>query len=274
MKATQKLTGIKSMVTQAFNIDALCLCLCPSSKSLAHAAAQSVIQYLQQILSQQQTATLVLATGNSQIELLDILAATAEIDWSRIILFHLDEFLGIEAHESASFRYFLQERLLKQINPQHFYGIQGEAAEPLAECDRYTHLLTQHPIDLCFLGIGHNGHLAFNEPGVANFNDPYRVKIVKLAQQTRLTGVEQGYFPSLARVPQYAYTLTLSTILEAKKIVCLAFGKSKAKIVKEMLTGTINSSCPASGLRLHPHTTLFLDRDAASELDLSVFGKE
>lgn len=256
------------METYQFSIDALSVCLYPSLKSLAAAAAQSVAQYLQEILSKQQTATIILATGNSQLEFLHTLVTTTQLDWRSIILFHLDEYLGIEATSPASFRYYLQERVVKQITPKQFYGIQAEAAEPLAECDRYAKLLRQHPIDLCFLGIGNNGHLAFNEPGVANFNDPYEVKIVKLAQQTRLTQVEQGYFPNLDTVPEYAYTLSLSTILKAKKIVCLASGIAKADIVKEMLKGTITSSCPASGLRLHSNSTLFLDKDAASLLEL------
>lgn len=254
-----------------FRIDALSVCLCPSSKSLAETAAQSVEKYLQQILSQQEIATLVLATGNSQLDFLESLVANDKIDWNRVILFHLDEYLGIEANSPASFRYYIQERLIKYISPKQFYGIQAEAAEPLAECDRYSQLLRQHPIDLCFLGIGYNGHLAFNEPGVGNFNDPYTIKLVKLAQKTRLTQVEQGHFSHINTVPQYAYTLTLSTILRAKKIICLASGISKATIVKQMLTETITPICPASGLRLHHNTTLFLDSDAATQLEIKNF---
>lgn len=257
------------METYQFNSDALSVCLYPSSNSLACAAAQCVAEYVNEILLKQQTATIILATGNSQLEFLHTLVANDQIDWSRIILFHLDEYLGIDANSPASFRYYLQERLVKYITPKHFYGIQAEALEPLAECDRYATLLRQYPIDLCFLGVGNNGHLAFNEPEVANFDDPYDVKIVKLAQPTRLTQVEQGHFTHIDTVPQYAYTLTLSTIFRAKKIICLASGKAKASIVKEMLTGAITSNCPASGLRLHSNTTLFLDRDAATQIEIN-----
>ncbi|ACK73592.1 glucosamine/galactosamine-6-phosphate isomerase [Gloeothece citriformis PCC 7424] len=255
------------METYQFKKDTLSVWVCPSSKTLAQTAAESVEEYLHPIFSKQQTATLVLATGNSQLEFLAHLVAREQIDWSRIILFHLDEYLGISADSPASFRYYLQENLIKHISPKHFYGIEAEALEPLAECERYSQLLKQHPIDLCFLGIGSNGHLAFNEPGVANFKDPYPVKLVKLAEKTRLTQVEQGHFSHLDTVPQYAYTLTLSTILTANKIICLASGTTKAPIVKQMLTDTITPACPASGLRFHPNTTLFLDGEAAIQLE-------
>ncbi|MGH2414411.1 MAG: glucosamine-6-phosphate deaminase [Microcystaceae cyanobacterium] len=251
---------------QTFNVDALSVCVYNSQEELALAAAQKVQDYLPEVLSQKALAAVLLATGNSQIQFLDTLIASQSVDWSRLTLFHLDEFLGINADSAASFRYYLQSRLEKRIHPHQFHYIQGDALEPLAECDHYTQLLMAQAIDLCCLGIGKNGHLAFNEPNVANFDDPYRVKLVKLAQETRLSQVKQGHFPALEFVPQYAFTVTLPMLSSARKILCLAPGLSKAPIVKRILTDAISPTCPASSLRKHPNTILLLDRDSASLL--------
>lgn len=249
------------------SIDALCAYIYPSEAELARDAAVRGRDYLQEVLSQQQTATVLLATGNSQIQFLAALTALGGVDWSRIILFHLDEYLGIEADFPGSFRYYLQERVEKQVNPAQFHYIKGDAIEPLAECDRYTKLLMTQPIDLCLLGIGQNGHLAFNEPEVANFQDPYRIKIVKLANQTRQAQVNGGYFPNLEAVPQYAFTVTIPMLMSAQKIFCLAPGAAKAPIIKTMVKDAIAPTCPASILRQHDNAILFLDLDSASLLE-------
>lgn len=251
-----------------FSVDTLWARIYPSEGELARGAAVMGRDYLQGILSQQATATVLLATGNSQIQFLAALTALGGVDWSRITLFHLDEYLGIEASSPASFRYYLRERVEKQVNPARFHYIQGDAIEPLAECDRYTKLLMAQPIDLCLLGIGQNGHLAFNEPEVANFKDPYRMKLVKLASKTRQAQVSQGYFKYLEAVPQYAFTVTIPMLISAQKIFCLASGAAKAPIIKTMLTDAIAPTCPASILRQHQNATLFLDLDSASLLEI------
>jgi glucosamine-6-phosphate deaminase len=152
----------------------------------------------------------------------------------------------------------------KQVSPKEFHYIEGDAIEPLVECDRYTKLLQAQPIDLCCLGVGENGHLAFNDPAVADVNDPYTLKLVKLDNVNRQQQVNTGYFPNLESVPQYAFTLTLPMICSAKKIICLAQGKRKAKIVKQMLEGDVTTDCPASILRTQQQATLFLDVDSAA----------
>lgn len=142
--------------------------------------------------------------------------------------------------------------------------------EPLAECERYTWLLKAQPIDLCCLGIGENGHIAFNDPPVANFDDPHSVKIVKLDHDCRQQQVGEGHFPSMDSVPQYALTLTIPMLCSAKRMLCIAPEKRKAKAVKEALEGPITTACPASFLRKQSHATLFLDPDSSALLKAAV----
>ncbi|MEC4818322.1 MAG: glucosamine-6-phosphate deaminase [Scytonema sp. PMC 1069.18] len=255
-----------STAKNSFRVDALQVKVYNSDVELAEDAAGIVQQHLQNILSQKGLAALLLATGNSQIKFLDALITLGGVDWSQISCFHLDEYLGISANHPASFRRYLRERVENRIQAKDFHYIEGDTLQPLIECDRYTKLLKRQPIDLCFLGIGENGHLAFNDPEVADFNDPHTVKLVKLDDVNRTQQVNTGYFPNLENVPQYAFTLTIPMICSAKQIICLAPGKRKAKVVKQMLQGDITTDCPASILRKQPQATLFLDKDSAAEL--------
>ena len=247
-----------------FRVDSLGVQIYDSETELALSAATIVQEYLQLILKQKQTATVLFATGNSQLKFLDALANLNNIDWSRIICFHLDEYLGISENHSSSFRYYLRERIEKPISPHKFHYIQGDVLEPLQECERYSKLLTAQDIDLCMLGIGENGHLAFNEPTVANFKDPLKVKLVKLDSVNHQQQVNQGHFPNIESVPKYAFTLTIPMICAAKKIICLAPGKSKAKLIKQLLEGNITQQFPASILRNQPQANLLLDIESAS----------
>jgi glucosamine-6-phosphate deaminase len=252
--------------TKFFRVDDLCVQIYNSEAEMAQDVAEITQKYLQQILNQQDTAAILLATGNSQLKFLDALIALGGVNWSRITLFHLDEYLGITAEHSASFRRYLRERVEKRVIPKEFHYIEGDTLQPVAECDRYTKLLLAQPIDLCCLGIGENGHLAFNDPAVANFQDPYNVKLVKLDTVNRQQQVSTGHFPNLETVPQYAFTVTIPMICSAKKIICLAPETRKANVVKEMLQGAISTDCPASILRQQPQATLFLDVNSASLL--------
>ncbi len=255
-----------STAKNSFRVDALQVQVYNSEVELAQDVAEIAQKHLQHTLGQKGAAALLLATGNSQIQFLDALIALGGVDWSRITCFHLDEYLGISADHSASFRRYLRERVEKQVSPKEFHYIEGDAIEPLGECDRYTKLLQAQPIDLCCLGVGENGHLAFNDPAVADVNDPYTLKLVKLDTTNRQQQVNTGYFPNLESVPQYAFTLTLPMICSAKTIICLAPAKRKAKIVKQMLEDDITTDCPASILRTQQQATLFLDVDSAALL--------
>ncbi|MCJ8278620.1 MAG: glucosamine-6-phosphate deaminase [Rivularia sp. ALOHA_DT_140] len=253
-----------SKAKKYFRVDSLGVQIYNSETELALSAATIVQQHLQQILKEKQTATVLFATGNSQLNFLDALIKLNNIDWSRIVCFHLDEYLGISANHTSSFRYYLQERIEKLVSPQEFHYIEGDTLEPLQECNRYSKLLTAHTIDLCMLGIGENGHLAFNEPTVTDFNDSYLVKLVKLDSVNHQQQVSQGHFPNLESVPKYAFTLTIPMICAVEKIICLAPGKRKAKLVKQLLEGKITTQFPASILRKQLQAQLLLDTEAAS----------
>lgn len=252
---------VPSSETQISKIEDLSVRITKSAAELARDAATLARNYLQSLLQQQSTVSIVLATGNSQLGFLEAIASS-NIDWSRIILFHLDEYLGIAAEHPGSFRYYLHHQVENKVQPRLFNYIEGDARQPLTECDRYSQLLQQQPIDLCLLGIGDNGHLAFNEPTVADFQDSRLVKLVKLEMETRQQQINGGYFPSLKEVPSYAYTLTIPTICAANKIFCLAGGSHKAEIVRQTLTKAIAPNFPATILRTLPQATLFCDRDA------------
>ncbi len=252
-----------------FLVDALSVRVYNQKGEMAQDAAHTAQEYLQDIIAKQGKAVVVLATGNSQIQFLKALIALGGIDWSQVTLFHLDEYLGISADHSASFRRYLREKVESLIAPGQFHYIEGDTNEPLAECDRYTQLLSAQPIDLVCLGVGENGHLAFNDPSVANFHDRQTVKLVKLDLTCRQQQVNQGHFPHLNEVPQYAFTLTVPVICSARKILCLAPEERKAPVVKDMLYNPITTLCPASILRQQSQATLFLDADSASLISYS-----
>ncbi|MEO1400071.1 MAG: glucosamine-6-phosphate deaminase [Cyanobacteria bacterium J06635_1] len=250
---------------QVFDTDALTVEVYDTETALAQAAATRVIQQLGQTAQAQAAA--IFATGNSQLELLAYLRAHPQaLDWSKITGFHLDEYLGLGASHPASFQTYLDQLIAQHLPFRRFHYLQGDALEPMAECARYEELLRSQPLAVALLGIGQNGHLAFNDPAVARFQESRWVKLVKLDGQNRQQQVEGGAFTALDEVPQYAYTLTLSAILAVQSLVCVAFGENKAHIVKRLLQGPITPECPASILRKHPQTTLFLDAAAASKL--------
>ncbi len=249
-----------------FQVDDLTVRLCDRATTLTQDAAKIAHNYLCDLLTKQRQATVILATGNSQLKFLEALIALGGVDWTRIVFFHLDEYLGISPQHPASFRYYLHKNVEKRVNCAAFHYIIGDTAQPLAECDRYTQLLQAQPIDLCFLGVGENGHLAFNEPSVASFDEARKIKLVKLEAATRQQQVGEGHFATVEDVPQYAFTLTIPQICSSKKILCLAPEKRKAKAVQNMLRLPIFTTCPASILRQQSQATVFLDTDSASLL--------
>jgi glucosamine-6-phosphate deaminase len=251
---------------RTFQVDGLAVRVYRQEADLARDVAQIAQHYLREVLAKQGSAAVILATGNSQIQFLEALIALGGVDWPRLTLFHMDEYLGIDAGHKASFRRYLRERVEQRVKPRQFHYLEGDTLLPLDECERYTRLLLAQPIDLCCLGIGENGHIAFNDPPVANFADPHRVKLVKLDRACQLQQVNEGHFPSLEAVPQYAFTLTIPMLCSAKRMLCVAPEKRKAKAVKATLKGPIHTECPASFLRQLAQATLFLDADSASEL--------
>ncbi len=248
--------------SRQLTFDQLSVVVLEDGAALAERAAAVAAIALKSAVQHRGSASAILATGNTQLAFLKLLAADLAIPWGAITLFHLDEYLGLGGDHPASFQRYLRDRLGELVQPQVFHYLQGDVAEPVAECDRYDALLPE-AVDLCCLGIGDNGHLAFNDPGLASLEDSRRVKVVELAELTRRQQVERGAFSKFRDVPQYAMTLTLPAIASARQILCLAIGDGKARIVQKMLQGPVDSSCPASLLRTQPQALLLLDQDAA-----------
>jgi glucosamine-6-phosphate deaminase len=251
---------------QQFKAEKLPVRIYSNGADLASDAAAEVDDYLQKIIQEQSAAAVILATGNSQIEFLRKLIALDGVDWSKVILFHMDEYLGISADHPASFRRYMREKVEALVKPRAFHYLEGDALLPMDECDRYARLLRAQSIDLCCLGVGENGHLAFNDPPVADFADPRDVKIVQLDLACRRQQSNEGHFPSLEAVPQYALTLTIPMLCAARKMLCIAPEKRKARAIQAALRKPISTDCPASFLRQQPHATLLLDTDSASLL--------
>jgi glucosamine-6-phosphate deaminase len=251
---------------KAFSADSLPVRVYASQADMARDVARIAGECLADALERRGSAAVILATGNSQIQFLEALIALGGVDWSKITLFHMDEYLGIDANHPASFRRYMRERVEARVHPRAFHYLNGNALLPLDECARYGKLLQGQPIDLCCLGIGENGHLAFNDPPVANFEDPHQVKLVQLDEACRQQQTNEGHFPNIASVPQYAFTLSIPALCSAKRMLCVAPEKRKAKAVRDALRGPISTQCPASWLRRQSHAMLFLDSDSASLL--------
>jgi glucosamine-6-phosphate deaminase len=251
---------------RTFTVDSLSVMVFAQPETLAKAAALVTRQHLQEILAAQNRAAVILATAHSQLRFSEALAGMEGMDWSQVTFFHMAEFLGISAEHQASFRRLLREPLISRIKPLATHYLEGDAAQPLDECERYARLLRTQPLDLCCLGMGENARLAFNDATTSDFADPRWIKIVKLDPKCRLQQVGEGLFPHLPAVPQYALTLTLPTLCSAKRIVCVVPEKRQAQAVKDTLQGPITPACPASILRRQARATLFLDADSASLL--------
>src|SRR4051812_17261163 len=209
-------------------------------------------------------ANVMLATGNSQLVFLEQLTLR-DLDWGRVNVFHMDEYVGIGDGHPASFARYIRERVVEKVHPGSAYLIDG-TNDVDAEISRYTKLLSDHPLDLVCLGIGENGHLAFNDPPVADFDDPVAVKEVELDAACRQQQVGEGHFPDVDAVPRTAITATIPTLLGARRVLAIVPEKRKAEAVRAALTGPIDTNCPASILRRTAHATLFLDTDSASQL--------
>ena len=232
---------------------------------LGKAAAVSVAQKLNETISEKGFANLILATGASQFEFLEHLQKQ-EIDWKRITVFHLDEYKGMSITHPASFRKYLKERILDKVQPKQVYYLGGDAPDIDAEVTRYEELLKNHPVDVACIGIGENGHIAFNDPPVADFNDPKLVKIVELDEACRKQQLGEGWFPSFDDVPTHALSLTIPAIMSCKHISCVVPDERKANAVFNTINAKISTACPATILRKHESTVLYLDKNSASKL--------
>ncbi len=249
-----------------FAVDSLQVVVHEDRAQTGRAAAWAVSRAIADRQASAGRANVVFAAAPSQNEFLASLVAHPEIDWSRVVGFHMDEYLGLNADHPASFRRYLQERLFRLLglSADRLRLIPGEQAErPLKTCLDYEDRLGAEPTDIVCAGIGENGHLAFNDPPVADFLDPVLVKVVRLDAACRAQQLNDGCFDRVEDVPTHAYTLTVPALLKASFLSVVVPGPRKAEAVLNTLRGPISESCPASILRRHPGATLFLDREAA-----------
>jgi glucosamine-6-phosphate deaminase len=236
-----------------------------SNSALGAAAADDLASILQQTISTRGEAAIILATGNSQLSFLKALRSRTDIDWSSVRVFHMDEYLGMAAQHPASFRRYLRQHLIDAVHPAAFYGITGDATDVAAELLRYTQLLNQYEPVACVLGIGENGHLAFNDPP-ADFDTDQLIHVVTLAEACRQQQVGEGHFPDLEAVPRQAISLTIPALLMPAHVFAVVPEPRKAPAVQAALEGVVTPDCPASILRTASHVKLYLDRDSAALL--------
>jgi glucosamine-6-phosphate deaminase len=238
----------------------------PNREAMGAAAAAQMANRLHWLAKQREIVPVIFATGESQLPMLRALTSIADLPWTQVIGFHMDEYIGLPADHPASFRRYLRENLARHVPLRQFYEIDGSNGDPETDCRSYADLLRAHPPLLTALGIGENGHLAFNDPGVADFHDPVPLKIVSLDAACRQQQVNEGWFSKLAEVPRQAITLTIPTLFRVPELIVSVPGPRKAKIVREALEGPISPKCPATILRTHSNAVVFLDEESAAEV--------
>lgn len=249
-----------------FQADGLDVQVYASRQEMGRQAAAQAGEYLRALLEKQETVRAVFAAAPSQTEFLQELCAQPGIDWRQVQGFHMDEYAGLGRDRAQSFGRFLAEHVFDRLPFGAVEYIDGAAEDMEAECLRYAALLDRAPIDVIFLGIGENGHIAFNDPAVADFHDRQRVKLVELDQLCRQQQVNDKCFQTLEQVPRRAITLTVPTLFQAHRLFCMVPAASKAQAVRNTLCGPVSEACPASILRRHPAAVLYLDEDSAAML--------
>jgi len=236
-----------------------------TKQELGRAAAERATVAIGEAIGRTGGARVVAATGASQFEFLDALTGTPGVDWSRVEMFHLDEYVGLPDTHPASFRRYLRERIVERVHPAAFHFLAGDAPEPRAECRRVGALLNREPIDVAFVGIGENGHLAFNDPP-ADFETEEPYLVVELDEACRRQQLGEGWFAGLADVPRRAISMSIRQILKAREILCSVPDARKAPAVRDCLEGGVSPLHPSSILQTHSRTTVYLDRDSAALL--------
>jgi glucosamine-6-phosphate deaminase len=251
-----------------FRADAARVEIYPSVAALAKAAAEHAGALIQDAILTNGRARIIAATGNSQIEFIADLVQQP-VDWQSVELFHMDEYVGMSPVHPASFRLWIKTRFEEKIHPAQAHYLNGDACNLHAEIERYAKLLQEAPIDVAFVGFGENGHIAFNDPPVANFNDPAVVKKIELDDACRRQQLGEGHFPNLESVPTEALSITCPGLFRAQAWVCCVPERRKAEAVHDALEGPILEKCPASLVRRHPNAVVFLDSASASLLRVS-----
>lgn len=230
-----------------------------SRNAMGSCAGTEVAETIKKLMREKEEINVMFAAAPSQDEALDALIADKDIDWSRVNAFHMDEYVGLDSNHPAGFRNFLKRTIFDKFKFKSINLINGNADDPYKEATRYSDLLAQYPIDICMLGVGENGHLAFNDPPAADFNDPALVKVVELEQRCRVQQVNDGCFAKVDDVPKLALTVTIPGLFGANEMYCTVPAITKADAIKKMLDGTVSTDCPASILTTHKCAKLYLD---------------
>lgn len=254
--------------TRYFKIDKLRGYIFSTREEMGEFAAYDIAGMIKAMLASKPTINVMFAAAPSQSDMLGDLAADTSIDWSRVNAFHMDEYIGLAADAPQGFGNFLSNAIFDKKPFASVNLINPVASDAQQEALRYEELLKANPLDICLLGVGENGHIAFNDPPVADFNDSRLVKVIELEQKCRMQQVNDGCFSSIDEVPTHALTVTVPALLSASAMFCVVPNERKAQGVADMLQGPIGTACPASALRTHEAVKLYLDDEAASMLKL------
>ena len=251
-------------MVKSFKVEQLDVNIYNSRVEMGEAAAESAANAIRHILAEKEFANVIFAAAPSQNEMLAALCQK-DIDFSRVNAFHMDEYAGLGIGDEQSFASYLNAHIFSVV-PFHKVHYIPAKLDVDSACCAYAELLTEYPPDVVCMGIGENGHIAFNDPPVADFNDPYIIKNVALDPVCRMQQVHDGCFPTIDDVPEYALTLTVPALLSARHLICTVPGIAKAKAVSAMLYGPYGEVCPATSLRRHKGARMFLDKDSAKEV--------
>ena len=237
-----------------------------TSAAASVAAAEKAAEIMARALQERNHSRIIVGTGNSQAALIDALLQVPGLSWRNVEVFHMDEYVGISDAHPASFRRWLREHIAQKVELDAVRYLDADAEDLVQEAERYTALLNSGPIDVAFVGFGENGHIAFNDPHAADFQDPETVKVVELDEMCRSQQVGEGHFSSLDVVPKNALTLTCPALMSAKHIVSCVPEKRKAVAVRDATEGPLTTDCPASLIFTHPRAYTYLDVESASLL--------
>ncbi|MCD7909220.1 MAG: glucosamine-6-phosphate deaminase [Clostridium sp.] len=235
-------------------------------EAMGRAAGEQAAARIRELLEEKETLNIIFAAAPSQNETLDALAKADGIDWTRVNAYHMDEYVGLAPAHPAGFGNYLRRAVFDRLPFRSVNLINGNAADPEEEARRYGGLLERCPADICLLGVGENGHLAFNDPPVADFHDPVLAKVVRLEERCRQQQVNDGCFEEIGQVPTHAITVTIPGLTAARSMFCSVPAATKAEAVRDMLNGQVSEACPAGILTTHGDAALYLDRDSAKYL--------
>lgn len=250
-----------------FLLDKLKVSIFDDRDELGVAGGQLAGKYIQDLIDEKGCANLIFASSPSQMDVINVLMQNKNIDWSKVNAFHMDEYIGISQDLPQSFANYLEVRFFSKLPFGNVFYMNGCAENITDECQRYANLLREYPTDITFLGIGENGHIAFNDPHIADFNDSEDVKVnYELDDECIQQQVNDGWFKTAEDVPKSAITITIPALIRAKKLIVTVPAKSKASIIKRFVEGEIGIDCPATIIRQHDNATLLLDMDSASLL--------